>query len=203
MRRKAMCAVLLSLAIVPALAAGGNARSVRPEMANLNTGPRFLPATVCGFRVDVRIVESHLFRLTIPVRSTAPAGTIVVRTAGEVVLKFVNDATGKAIVRGFGGFTSVTKYPDGTGTRMATGRSWIAFTPLSQANIPATEPHLVFISGQVKIDFATTPTGTRYVTGISRPEHHTDGCALLGGRATVSHPSGGAPLPNLRHPSGA
>jgi hypothetical protein len=130
MRRIMTCGILLSLAILSAFPAGGSAQSRRPKVANLNLGPRLLPATVCGFRVDVQIVEDHRFQVKLPVRAIAPAGTTVTGTAGEVVLEFVNHATGKAIVREFGGFTGETAYPDGTGTRVEAGRSWIAFTRL-------------------------------------------------------------------------
>ena len=90
----------------------------------------------------------------------APAGTIVTRTAGKALLRFVNHATGKAINRTLSGLSRETDYPNGTGTLVETGRSWNALGPLSQAAVDQTEPHLLFTTGRIKIAFATTPTGS-------------------------------------------
>ena len=139
--------------------------------------PALLPPR-CGFRVNVRVVENHEFRSTMRVGPPAPAGTIVTRTAGKAVLRFVNHATGKAINRTLSGVTRETDYPNGTGTLVETGRSWNALGPISQVAVDQTEPHLIFATGRIKIAFATTPTGVRYATSISRPRHRTRSHAL-------------------------
>lgn len=196
MRRAVATVVLSAITILAGLAASGSAQTVRTQVTNRDVARPYLPATVCGFRVDVRVVENHEFRSTMRVGPPAPAGTIVTRTAGKAVLRFVNHATGKAINRTLSGLSRETDYPNGTGTLVETGRSWNTLGPLSQAALDKTEPHLIFTTGRIKITFATTPTGVRYATSISRPRHQTDGCARLAGQPNGRPPSGGAPLPN-------
>lgn len=72
-------------------------------------------------------------------------------------------------------------YPDGTGVKAETDRSWSAFGPLRQTSIPRTGPHRLFATGRVKIAFSTTRTRRRYVTSISRSGQQTNMRALLKG----------------------
>ena len=172
---------LLTLFLVAVVAQVGVAEAREPVSDPLGSGSPngsiTLPPTRCTFPVTIAVVTNNEFQKS----TTLSDGTTITKITGTLVLSFTNTITGTTIVRNVSGPSTVTDNPDGTtGTVVDTGNSWNGFGPLSQQHIPPTTPHLLFTSGRVVINFATTTSGIRFVSGLSVSGHEEDGCALLG-----------------------
>lgn len=84
----------------------------------------------------------------------------------------------KTIVRDVSGPTDTYTFPDGTGIEKETGNNANVAGPLSYAQTG--EPVFSFTTGPVFLTFATTSTGTRFLTSF-HALRQVSACALLAG----------------------
>jgi hypothetical protein len=83
--------------------------------------------------------------------TTLADGTTITKITGRLEQSFTNGDTGFTIVRNVSGPSTRIDNPDGTGTFVGEGLTWLIFGPKSQANTG--EPALIFISGLVVLQF--------------------------------------------------
>ena len=111
-------------------------------------------------------------------------------TTGLLIQQFINETTGKTIVRNVSAPSWFTYDPTpsvpgalATGTYVTTGNNAQLFGPMSLAALKAAgihEPTLVFESGLLVMHFVVVATGP-YVTSFSLRGTQQNGCALLSG----------------------
>ena len=140
MRRLAafLATALIALAVSAATAWAG-------DRVPVDNGEIFLPgAAVCGFDVDINVVENKEFATT----TTLADGTTITNVTGRFVESYTNTTTNKTVIRNISGPNTTTTSPDGTSsTFQGTGSNRLIFGPGGRRNTG--EPALVFTTGPV------------------------------------------------------
>jgi hypothetical protein len=160
--------VIRGLLIATAVAVLGPAGSAQADRTPVTITPFTLPASLCGFPIDVGVVTNNEYQDV----TTLADGTTITNITGNLVLSFTNEVTGKSIVRNVSGPTTETDHPDGSETFVGEGPNWFGFGPLSQANTG--EPGLVFTSGRATLQISDNVVQTFSLSGTQ-----INGCALL------------------------
>jgi hypothetical protein len=136
----------------------------------------------CSFPIRIDTVANSERQMTTPVGPPAPSGTTLTKVRGRLVVSVsrLDDAGNpiKTIVRNVSGPTDTISYPDGTGTQTETGHNSTLAGPHSFANTG--EPVFFFTTGPVTLTFATTSTGTRFLTSFHALKQES-ACDLLAG----------------------
>ena len=95
---------------------------------------------------------------------------------GRLVVSVTNLDTGRTVVRDVSGPTDTYAFPDGTGIETETGNNANLAGPLSFAN--TREPVFFLTTGPAFLTFATTSSGTRFLTSF-HALHQESACDLL------------------------
>jgi hypothetical protein len=151
--------LILSSTIVLALLAASVASAEAPTRIPWPTENSTLPASICGFAVDVRVISQNE---TLTIFSDSS-----VILTGTLKLTLSNTVTGKTITRNVSGPVFVRPNADGSGTETLTGHSFLAF---AQGELgPGSAPMLAYTTGPVILQFDKFVGG--HIVGYS----HTSG----------------------------
>jgi hypothetical protein len=174
--RKLIIGAIAALALLAVPAVARAATPAPPVLSPVTEpAPPTLPGgTFCKFTVDIAVVANTEYQLV----TTLPDGNTVTTVAGELILSFKNDTTGKAIQENVSGPTTTFASADGlSGTELGAGRSWWAFGPGGQKNTG--EPGLIFTQGPVITTYAPNAAGVPTTQTFSLVGTQQNGCALL------------------------
>lgn len=172
-----LTALAALIALVPAASADSSWKPVPDPYTDVEV-PANAWDGACSFPIRIDTVANSEQRMMTTVGPPAPSGTTLTRVRGRLVVSVTNLDTGKTIVHDASGPTDTVAFPDGTGFETETENNATLAGPISFAHTG--EPVFSFTTGPVFLTFATTTTGTRYLTSF-HALHQVSACDLLAG----------------------